>query len=70
VRSTNNGISAFIDDKGRIEQRGPQFHQSRMTQMVQPRTGTTPYIKFGNWPILVLCFGLLAFFWFQSRDSA
>lgn len=70
VRSTNNGISAFIDEKGRIEHSGPQFQQSRMTRLVQPRTGTTPYIRFGNWPILVLCFGLLGFFSFHSRDNA
>ncbi len=69
VRSTNNGISAFIDEKGRIVQRGPQFQQSRMTRSVQPMRGATPYVESGNWPILVLSFALLGFFWIRSRGS-
>jgi apolipoprotein N-acyltransferase len=69
VRSTNNGISAFIDEKGRIEQRGPQFQQSRMTRDVQPFSGATPYVRSGNWSVLVLSFVLLGFFWIRSRAS-
>lgn len=67
VRSTNNGISAFIDEKGRIQQRGPQFQQSRMTRSVQPFSGATPYVRSGNWPIVGLSFILLGFFWIRGR---
>lgn len=70
VRSTNNGISAFIDQKGKIEERGPQFQQSRMTHLVQPHSGTTPYARYGNWPILMLCVALLGFAWIQSRSGS
>ena len=69
VRSTNNGISAFIDEDGDIVERGPQFRQSRLTQSVQPFTGSTPYVSWGNWPIVGLSLLLLGFFWMRSRGS-
>ncbi len=69
VRSTNNGISAFIDEDGDIVARGPQFRQSRMTEMVQPFTGATPYVSMGNWPIVGLSMLLVGFFWIRSRAS-
>ena len=55
VRSTNTGISAFIDSQGRIEQRSEQFKIQSMTQMIQGRSGSTPFYYF------VKAQGVLAF---------
>jgi len=69
VRSTNSGISAFIDYDGKLLQTGEQFVPELMTADVQPRRGTTPYVASGNWPILGLCLLILGAFWIRNRAS-
>ena len=54
VRATNNGISAFIDHRGRIVDTVPQFEFATMSRDVGPRAGLTPYAATGNLPLLVL----------------
>lgn len=54
LRATNNGITAIIDPDGRIEQRSPQFRTHVLTAVVEPREGATPYVRFGNWLIVLL----------------
>jgi apolipoprotein N-acyltransferase len=54
LRVTTNGISAIIDPKGKIVSRSPQFETYVITGTVQPMQGATPYVRFGNWPILLL----------------
>ncbi len=61
MRATTNGISAIVDQDGRILQRSPQFEASVLKGIVQPRRGSTPYVMWGNWPVLVIVFGLLAY---------
>jgi len=46
VRSTNTGISAFIDAKGQFEQRSQQFKTLTMSHLVQGRSGATPFYYF------------------------
>ncbi|MCW9057629.1 MAG: apolipoprotein N-acyltransferase [Gammaproteobacteria bacterium] len=52
LRATNTGISAIIDERGRVVQRSPQFEVAVLTGPVQPRTGATPYVMWGNWPVV------------------
>ncbi|NOZ37889.1 MAG: apolipoprotein N-acyltransferase [Gammaproteobacteria bacterium] len=54
LRATTNGISAIVDSKGRIVKRSPQFKSVVITAEVQPRTGATPYVRFGNTPVLII----------------
>ncbi len=65
VRATTNGITAFVDHKGRIVAQAPQFKATVLTHTVQPRTGATPYVRLGNWPVIgfsfLLLFGLLIY---------
>ena len=58
VRAGNSGISAVIDHNGRITAETRQFIRTVLSAEVQPMQGTTPYMRFGTWPILALC-GLL-----------
>jgi len=61
LRSTTNGISAIIDPHGVIQKRSPQFEQAVVTGVVKPMQGVTPYILWGNWPVIVLMgLGLMA----------
>jgi apolipoprotein N-acyltransferase len=54
LRATTNGISAIIDPHGVINKRSPQFEQAVVTGVVQPMQGTTPYIIWGNWLVILL----------------
>ena len=58
VRSTNTGISAFIDPLGRIHRAGPQYVPLAAAWQVHPRSQTTVYHKIYR-PLLA-CAGLLA----------
>jgi apolipoprotein N-acyltransferase len=55
VRSTGNGVTAIIDEKGRIAARAPQFERTVLTGSIEGFSGLTPYARFGSWPILSLC---------------
>lgn len=61
MRATNTGISAFIAADGRLRDVAPQFESAVLTSQVQPRQGATPYVMWGNGPVLVvvlLMFGM------------
>lgn len=58
LRSTNTGITAVIDEQGRVVSRGKQFGVAVVSAAAQPRTGATPWVRFGNVPVLAVC-GLL-----------
>ncbi|THB73682.1 MAG: apolipoprotein N-acyltransferase [Gammaproteobacteria bacterium] len=59
VRSTNTGISAMTDHQGKLLIRSPQYEEYVLTGVIQPRKGQTPYVKWGNIPILVLTLFLI-----------
>jgi apolipoprotein N-acyltransferase len=54
LRATNDGVTALIDYDGSLLATLPQFQPAVLTGQVQPRTGLTPYLRFGNWPVLAL----------------
>ena len=54
VRSTTNGPAGIIDEKGRVLATAPIYSQSIITHQVQPMKGSTPYIRWGNWLIVLL----------------
>lgn len=53
LRSTNTGVSAIIDPRGRVAGRLPQFEPGVLADAVQPFTGATPYARWGNFPVVV-----------------
>lgn len=61
ARATNTGISALIDPHGRIKARTPQFQQAVLRGEITPMQGTTPFVRFGEWPLwLFATLGLAA----------
>ncbi len=54
LRATNTGVSAIIDPHGRITAQAPQFVETVLTGTIQPMTGATPYVRFGNLAVLLL----------------
>jgi len=67
VRATNTGVSAFVDHKGNLLQRGPKFVQWSMQGVVQPREGRNGYMIWGDWPVLLAAWLLLLWLWFRRR---
>lgn len=55
VRATNTGISAVIDHEGRVRARAEQFRATTLRTQVTPRTGTTPYVRWGDTPLVIWC---------------
>ena len=59
VRATNNGITAFIDHRGEITARLPQFMAGNISAPVVATRGFTPYYhlqELGVWFIVILLF--------------
>ncbi|NOX08071.1 MAG: apolipoprotein N-acyltransferase [Gammaproteobacteria bacterium] len=54
LRATNTGITAIIDERGRVVARAPQFEVYVLDGQLQPRSGATPFVIWGNIPVLVL----------------
>jgi apolipoprotein N-acyltransferase len=69
VRATNNGVSAFIGPKGELLDTAPQFEYAAMTMDIIPHTGATPFVRSGNWPVITLLLGILAWFSWSSRQQ-
>ncbi|MGE5616008.1 MAG: apolipoprotein N-acyltransferase [Bacillota bacterium] len=66
VRATNTGVTAAIDEKGRVVAELPVFTRGTLVQDVPPRSGRTPYVAIGNWGALALV-ALLAIAAFRRR---
>jgi apolipoprotein N-acyltransferase len=48
IRSTNTGVSAFIDHKGRVMAQTRQFATESITEVLQGRSGVTPFYYFAR----------------------
>jgi apolipoprotein N-acyltransferase len=59
VRATNNGVSAFVDHKGKLLGSGPQFEFVSMTLDIPTMAGLTPYARVGNLPLVLGLFVVL-----------
>jgi len=72
LRATTNGISALVNHKGILLARSKQFETDVVRGEIQPRRGSTPYVRFGNLPVLMLLFivgGLILFLVLRSRQQ-
>jgi apolipoprotein N-acyltransferase len=69
VRATNTGISAIIGPDGNLRQRSAQFQAQILRGAVTPRTGSTPFVRWGQWPALLLGVALLLVLLISLRRS-
>ena len=60
LRATNTGVTSAIDHRGREIARLPAFTQGTLRVEIAPRSGTTPYVRWGNLVALALAAGALA----------
>lgn len=59
LRATNTGITAIIDEKGRIVKQSVQFEPDSLAGEASLFTGVTPYVRFGNLPVIITVLLLL-----------
>lgn len=74
LRGTNNGVSAIIDHRGRIQARTAQFEEAILSGRAQVMLGSTPFASFGSRPVISGCTLLLLMllviyhtFWRETR---
>jgi apolipoprotein N-acyltransferase len=71
LRATNTGMTAIIDQHGKVLQAAPEFTRAVVNGDVQGYVGTTPFIRWGNLPIVVLSLLLvLAGGWLVQRGNS
>ena len=69
LRATNNGITAFIDQRGDIQSRLAQFEAAVLVDHIQLVSGKTPYRELGNLPIwLCAIFSFVTALYFRKRS--
>jgi apolipoprotein N-acyltransferase len=66
IRSTNTGVSAFIDPNGRVLAQTGITGAETLIQKVPMMEGGTPYQVLADWPAY-LCFLAIAFLWLKAR---
>ena len=62
LRATNTGVSAIIDQQGKLLATSPQFQPAVVSADIQPLQGDTPFGRFGNKLLLALVIGMLGLF--------
>lgn len=70
IRGTNTGVTAIVDHHGRVRASVPQFETTVLRGDVELREGATPYVRFGNWPVVIAAFFLLAIGFASRKWSA
>ena len=59
IRATNDGLTAFINARGQVEQILPRFVSAVLSHTVIPATTVTPYSKAGEAPLIIFLIVIL-----------
>tara|TARA_B100000482_G_scaffold120897_1_gene87435 strand:- start:583 stop:1698 length:1116 start_codon:yes stop_codon:yes gene_type:complete len=63
VRVANTGISAIIDQNGKIVNKIKLNTEGVINSRILALKGITPYMRFGDYPVLMLIFSIMLFYW-------
>ena len=66
LRATNNGITAIVDEQGRVQARLPQFEAGVLQGSFQIMQGRTPFNRWGTYPLYAFLLVLLAVLGFRK----
>jgi apolipoprotein N-acyltransferase len=58
LRATNTGVTAIIDAQGHMLAKLPPFTSGSLSGDIQGYAGSTPFVRWGNLPVLILWGGL------------
>lgn len=53
IQASNTGVTALIDDHGRVQARLPENEPGVLAGQVRLMAGKTPFMVLGNWPLLL-----------------
>ena len=67
LRATNTGITAVLGPDGKILAELPKLTQGVLKNSIQTYSGTTPYVMWGNIPILSLSCLLIILGWIRQK---
>ena len=70
LRATNTGMTAIVAPDGTLLGSLPPFTRGALRGEAQGYTGETPYVRWGNTPLLVVLAALLAFITVRARKDA
>ncbi|HDY8141819.1 TPA: apolipoprotein N-acyltransferase, partial [Vibrio vulnificus] len=70
IRSTNNGLTAVTDHRGKIIASIPQFETAVLRAELTPTQGQTPYHQLGSWPLYIWVALSLALAWWRKRRTS
>lgn len=60
LRATNTGMTAVVAPNGEVSQRLPPFTAGVLRAQVRGYEGLTPFVRWGNWPVVALAGLILA----------
>lgn len=66
---SNTGVTAIADAQGRIQAIIPQFKQAVLTSYFQPMQGSTPWVCYGDSPILLVFFVVLIILGYKQKSK-
>jgi apolipoprotein N-acyltransferase len=69
LRATNTGMTAVVAPDGKVQARLPTFTIDTLTAPVQGMEGLTPYIRWGNVPVLAWFAAILALAAWRARRA-
>ena len=67
LRVANTGVTASIDHRGRVRNRLPEMREATLVGQVQPMRGSTPYVRFGDLPVVLGCAAGALLHWLRRR---
>ena len=71
LRATNTGMTAIIDQRGEVVKQAPEFARAAVNGDVQGYAGATPFVRWGNLPIIALSLALaLGGGWLAVRGTS
>lgn len=69
LRSTNTGITALVDNKGRMMSRLPYEQRATLSGTAEMRQGKTPYMIWELWPLYALSLLIIGAAWWLRRSG-
>jgi apolipoprotein N-acyltransferase len=69
LRATNTGMTAIIGADGRIQSVLPAFTRAALRGEVRAYSGATPYVRWGNAPVIAVAFGVLLLVIIRKRNT-
>ncbi len=57
--TADDGITGIVDPRGEVRGRLPPYREGVLSGMIRPRTGATPFVRFGNYLVVILSLVLI-----------